>query len=65
MLVYKYLDSYVHDDTSLYYITSFVQRYINKSSSLLLKDTGRSPRKQYNYNLLRILLCAKNYYKYF
>ena len=42
-----------------------VERYINKTSSLLLKDTGRSLHKQYNYSLLQMLLYAKNYYKYF
>ena len=35
--VYRHL----HDDTSLYYITFFVGRYINKTGSLLLKDTGQ------------------------
>ena len=38
--------------------TSFVERYINKTSSLLLKDTGPLPRKQYTYRLLQILLYA-------
>ena len=59
------MSRHLHGDTSLYYITSFVERYINKTGSLLLKDTGRSPCKQYNYSLLWILLYVKNYYKYF
>ena len=37
------MSGHLHDDTSLYYITSFIGRYINKTSSLLLKDTGHSP----------------------
>ena len=59
--LYK-MSRHLHDDTSLYYITFFVERYINKTSSLLLKDTGHSPHNQYNYSLLWILLYAKNYY---
>ena len=41
--------------TSLYYITFFVERYINKTISLLLTDTSHSPPKQCNYSLSRIL----------
>ena len=65
MLVYKYLDIYmtVLACTTLY--TSFIERYINMTSNLLLKGTGRSPRKQYNYSFSWILLYMKNYNKYF
>ena len=55
------MSGHLHD-TSLYYITFFIESYINKTSSLLLKDTGHSPHKQYNYNLLQILLHTKKYY---
>ena len=56
------MSRHLHDDTSLYYITFFIERSINKTSSLLLKDTGYSPPKQYNYLML---VCAKDHYKYF
>ena len=42
------MSGHLHDDTSLYYITFFVERHISKTSSLLLTD---SPCKQYNYSL--------------
>ena len=55
------MSGHLHKDTSLYYITFFVERHISKTSSLLLTDTSHLPRKQYNYSLSWILL----YYKYF
>ena len=45
-----------HVIINLFYITSLVERYRNKTSSLLLTDTRPSPHKQYNYHLLQILV---------
>ena len=48
------MSRHLHDDASLYYITFFVESYNNITSSLLLKDTGHSSHKQYNYTLSQI-----------
>ena len=57
MLVYKCLDRiYKMILACTTYITFFVDRYMNKTSSLLLADTSYSPGKQYNYSLSPILL---------
>ena len=57
------MSGHLHNDTSLYYITFFVERHISKTSSLLLTDTSHSPRKQYNYSLSRILPLSALYLK--
>ena len=43
------MSEHLHNDTNLYYITFFLERYISKTRSLLLTDTSHSPCNQYNY----------------
>ena len=54
------MSRHLHDGTTLYYITFFIKRYINKTSSFLLKDTGHLPSEQYNYTLSQIRRITTN-----
>lgn len=56
VLVYWHLGIYPCNNSSLFYNTLFVERYINKTDDSLLMDKCPLPFKQYDYHLLWILI---------